>query len=49
MPFASPQGDHHVVCSAISPCAKWAAFSDVHHISLFKLNLVSTFVTLSGD
>lgn len=35
------QGDHHIVCSAVSTCASWAAFSDVYHISLFKLNLVS--------
>lgn len=35
------QGDHHILCSAISMCAGWAAFSDVYHISLFKLNLVS--------
>jgi len=33
------KGDYHIVCSAVSPCANWAAFSDVHHISLFKLNL----------
>ena len=35
------QGDHHIVCSAISRCARWAAFSDVQHIRLFKLNMVS--------
>lgn len=34
------KGDYHIVCSAISPCACWVAFSDVHHISLFKLTLV---------
>ncbi|KAK2550404.1 U3 small nucleolar RNA-associated protein 4-like protein [Acropora cervicornis] len=33
------KGDYHILCSAISPCASWAAFSDVHHISLFKLSL----------
>ncbi|XP_058956730.2 U3 small nucleolar RNA-associated protein 4 homolog [Pocillopora verrucosa] len=33
------KGDHHIVCSAVSTCASWAAFSDVYHISLFKLNL----------
>lgn len=33
------KGDHHIVCSAVSACACWAAFSDVYHISLFKLNL----------
>jgi len=35
------KGDNHIVCSAISPCARWAAFSDVYHVSLFKLNLVT--------
>lgn len=40
------QGDHHIVCSAVSTCASWAAFSDVYHISLFKLNLVSKIFVL---
>ncbi|XP_078365837.1 U3 small nucleolar RNA-associated protein 4 homolog isoform X1 [Oculina patagonica] len=33
------KGDHHILSSAISVCAGWAAFSDVFHVSLFKLNL----------
>ena len=41
MLFVTMQGDHHIVCSAISTCGRWAAFSDVAHVSLFKLNLVS--------
>lgn len=40
------QGDHHIVCSAVSTCASWAAFSDVYLISLFKLNLVSKIFVL---
>lgn len=36
------KGDHHIVCSAISTCGRWAAFSDVCHVSLFKLNLATT-------
>lgn len=35
------KGDYHILCSAVSPCASWAAFSDVHHISLFKLSLAT--------
>ncbi|XP_048576519.1 U3 small nucleolar RNA-associated protein 4 homolog isoform X2 [Nematostella vectensis] len=31
------KSDTHILCSAISPCATWVAFSDVHHVSLFRL------------
>ncbi|CAB3981633.1 U3 small nucleolar RNA-associated 4 homolog [Paramuricea clavata] len=33
------KSSNHIVCSAISDDGLWTAFSDIHHISLFKLHL----------
>uniref|UniRef100_A0A6P8I1P2 U3 small nucleolar RNA-associated protein 4 homolog n=1 Tax=Actinia tenebrosa TaxID=6105 RepID=A0A6P8I1P2_ACTTE len=35
------KGDNHIMCSALASCSSWVAFSDIDHVSLFKVNLLS--------
>ena len=34
----------HIICAAVSEDCSWTAFSDIRHISLFKLNVVTRFL-----
>ena len=40
------KGSNHIVCSSVSDNGEWTAFSDVGHLSLFRLSLVCRLLRL---